>query len=100
MLPNLNFYGAGCQLFLEETGEKYKQHRKRIISNFTIMCKMSPTALHFLCESEHNVSILQNISFPFHLTLPTDKITKGINGIILVSSAFYPLLKGRLPRGW
>lgn len=85
MLHNLNFYGDVCQLFLDKTGEKCKQYRKRIISNFTIMCKMTPTVLNFLCDSEHNVSIVENISFPFHLTPPIDKITKGINGIILIS---------------
>lgn len=58
------------------------------------MSKMMPLVLDFFCESEHNVSILKNTSFPFHLTLPIDKIIKEINGIILISWAFYPLSKG------
>lgn len=65
--------------------------QKKDISDFTIMSKMIPTVLDFLCESEHNVSILKNISFPFHLTPPIDKITMGIMELFLFPELFIPL---------
>lgn len=59
--------------------------RSVFLHKFTIMSNMMPVVLDFLCESEHNVSILKNTGFSFHLTLPIDKITKEINGIIPIS---------------
>lgn len=70
------------KILKEKVGEN---KRSVFLHNFRDMSKMVPVVLDFLCESEHNVSIFKNTSFSFHLTLPTDKITRGINGIILIS---------------
>lgn len=50
----------------------------------------NPYSPAFRCESEHNVSILKNISLSFHLTPPIDKTTKELMELFLFPELFVP----------